>query len=295
MSDQQPIPKDLEGVKFIEALGLTIDDFKTADALNAKLFPNMSDAYKKAGETYITKMGPSGTFLFSFLMKFYQEVYSKMEIKEIKDDVMTKFINDNYGPKSPMASLNLWLVKPDFFLETISLLKVALRLSKPLFDLSVPVAKGPSKSDEDRSTFEPERFGKKLGIYVGASFGIVLLLGFMALSPSLIMNDFIYKPPMMRIILGLYASLCFIFIIPYYVFIGLANNAAAPYKYTLFPIATRESYEWSISNYFFGRNGYIPTLWTPDEGVIKQMTWLREKPHPKDLDPIPITLESILG
>ena len=134
MSDQQPIPKDLEGLKFIEALGLTSDDFKTADALNSKLFPTMSDAYKKAGETYITKMGPSGTFLFSVLMKFYQEVYSKMESKEIKDDVMTKFINDNYGNKSPMAQLNLWLVKPDFFLETISLLKNALRLSKPLFD-----------------------------------------------------------------------------------------------------------------------------------------------------------------
>ena len=54
------------------------------------------------------------------------------------------------------------------------------------------------ESLQDRSTFEPERFAKKLGIYVGASFGIVLLLGFMVLSPSLIMNDFIYKPPLMR-------------------------------------------------------------------------------------------------
>jgi hypothetical protein len=295
MSDQQPIPKGLDESKFIESLGILPEDFKSVDTINSKLFPTMSDAYKKAGDTYITKMGPSGTVFINVLVKFYQEVYSKMEIKEIKDDVMTKFINDNYGPKSPLATLNLWLVKPDYFLETISLLKNALRISKPLFDFNMPVATGPSKKDEERSTFEPERFGKKLGIYVGASFGVVLLLGFIALSPSLIMNDFIYKPPMMRIILGLYASLCFIFIIPYYAFVGLANNSAAPHKYTLFPISIRDSYEWSISNYFFGRNGYIPTLWTPDEGVIKQMTWLKQKPHPKDIEPIPITLESIIG
>ena len=86
------------------------------------------------------------------------------------------------------------------------------------------------ESLQDRSTFDSERFGKKLGVYVGASFVVVLLLGFIVLSPSLIMNDFIYKPPLMRIILGIYASFCFIFIIPYYIFIGITNNAASPKK-----------------------------------------------------------------
>ena len=151
------------------------------------------------------------------------------------------------------------------------------------------------ESLQDRSTFDSERFGKKLGVYVGASFGIVLLLGFMVLSPSLIMNDFIYKPPLMRIILGIYASFCFIFIIPYYIFIGITNNAASPKKYALFPLSYVEKYEWFISNYLFGRNSWINTIWTPDNDVIKQMTWLKETPHPKDINPIPVTLETILG
>lgn len=151
------------------------------------------------------------------------------------------------------------------------------------------------KSLQERSTFEPERFAKKLGIYVGISFIVVLLLGFMALSPSLIMNDFIYKPPLMRVILGIYASLCFIFIIPYYIFIGITNNEASPKKYALFPLSYVDKYEWFISNYLFGRNSWINTIWTPDEDVIKQMTWLTDKPHPKDINPIPVTLETVLG
>jgi hypothetical protein len=293
MSDQQSIPKNLEITDFIKVLGLAPDDFASAEKLNTKLFPNLSDSYKKAANTYLTNMGPSGTFLFNVIIKFYEEVYSKMDEKDIKDDIIVKFLNDNYGPKSPVSSLNLWLVKSDFILETISILKNTLKLSKPIF-LGIQEAK-PNIDEEDRAIFDPKRFGKKLGIYVGVTFGVSLLLCFMALSPSLIMNDFIYKPYMMRIILGLYAALLFIFIIPYYVFIGLANPDKSPKLFALFPIVTHK-YEWDISNYLFGLNSWIPTIYDGNDIDIRNtMGWLRDTPHEKDLNPIPVTLESLTG
>ena len=151
----------------------------------------------------------------------------------------------------------------------------------------------PTQEEEDRAIFDPKRFGKKLGIYVGATFGISLLLCFMALSPSLIMNDFIYKPTMMRIVLGIYSSLLFIFIIPYYIFIGLANHEKSPKRFTLFPIVTHK-YEWQISNYLFGLNSWMPTIYDGNDIDIRNtMGWLRDTPHEKDLNPIPITLESL--
>ena len=153
----------------------------------------------------------------------------------------------------------------------------------------------PTQAEEDRAIFDSKRFGKKLGMYVGVTFGISLLLCFMALSPSLIMNDFIYKPAMMRIVLGIYASLLFIFIIPYYFFIGLTNNSRSPKQFALFPVVTH-LYEWDISNYLFGINSWMPTIYDGNDIDIRNaMTWLRDKPHPKDLNPIPITLESLSG
>lgn len=153
----------------------------------------------------------------------------------------------------------------------------------------------PTQEEEDRAIFDPKRFGKKLGTYIGVSFAISLLLCFMVLSPSLIMNDFIYKPTMMRIILGIYSSLLFIFIIPYYLFIGLANHEKSPKQFTLFPIVTHK-YEWGISNYLFGPNSWMPTIYDGNDIDIRNaMGWLRDTPHEKDLKPIPITLESLTG
>ena len=295
MSDKQSIPKDLDIGKLYESLGLTNEDFKTAEALNAKLFPTMSDAYKKAGDVYVTRIGPSGTLMFNIIIKFYQDIYSKMDDKDISDEIITQYITDNYGEKSPYGVIHLWLVKPEYLPETITLLRNALRIKKSLFPTFEKSNNGPTQAEEDRAIFDPKRFGKKLGMYVGVAFGISLLLSFMALSPSLIMNDFIYKPAMMRIVLGIYASLLFIFIIPYYFFIGFLNNSRSPKLFALFPVVT-QLYEWDFSNYCFGPNSYLTTVYDGNDIDIRNaMTWLRDKPHPKDLNPIPITLESLSG
>ena len=86
MSDKQSIPKGLQGFEMLKFLGLTQDDFKSADKLNSKLFPSMSEAYKKAGGTNITNMGPSGTVMLTVLIKFYQDIYSNMEEKDINSE-----------------------------------------------------------------------------------------------------------------------------------------------------------------------------------------------------------------
>ena len=286
-------PKTVNSDKeFLDGLGITREPSDDFDKILEKILSKTSESYKTKAKPY----DKNGNFLAMMLFDFFGKVYSQIpNNKDITDEIIKKSVVEFYKAQNVIEAAKTPFWSEAMYQEHVNALRTLFRLPTIGGISLANFGSNSNKSLQERATFEPERFGKKLGLYVGASFGIVLLLGFMALSPSLIMNDFIYKPPMMRIILGIYASLCFIFIIPYYAFIGLANNAAAPYKYTLFPISIRESYDWSISNFLFGRNGYIPTLWTPDEGVLKQMTWLKQKPHPKDIDPIPITLESILG
>ena len=291
MGDEFPktITTDKE---FYDALGVTFEPNEKYDTFIDKILSKISESYK----TKAKPLEKNGNFLAMMLFDFFGKVYSQIpNNKDITDEIIKKSVVEFYKAQNVIEAAKTPFWSEAMYQEHVNALRTLFRLPMTGGFSLTNFGSNSNKSLQERATFEPERFGKKLGLYVGASFGIVLLLGFMALSPSLIMNDFIYKPPMMRIILGIYASLCFIFIIPYYAFIGLANNEASPYKYTLFPISIRESYDWSISNFLFGRNGYIPTLWTPDEGVLKQMTWLKQKPHPKDIDPIPITLESILG
>jgi len=291
MGDEFPktITTDKE---FFDALGVKLEPGEDYDKIIEKVLSKTSESYKTKAKPY----EKNGNFFMSMMFNFFGKVYMQIpNNKDITDEIIKKAVVDFYKEQNVIVGANTPFWSEAMYQEHVNALRTLFRLPMTGGFSLTNFGSNSNKSLQERATFEPERFGKKLGVYVGASFGIVLLLGFMALSPSLIMNDFIYKPPMMRIILGIYASLCFIFIIPYYAFIGLANNEAAPYKYTLFPISIRESYDWTISNFLFGRNGYIPTLWTPDEGVLKQMTWLKQKPHPKDIDPIPITLESILG
>ena len=290
MGDEFPktITTDKE---FYDALGVTFEPNEKYDTFIDKILSKISESYK----TKAKPLEKNGNYFMSMMFTFFR-VYSQIpNNKDITDEIIKKSVVEFYKAQNVIEAAKTPFWSEAMYQEHVNALRTLFRLPTIGGISLANFGSNSNKSLQERATFEPERFGKKLGLYVGASFGIVLLLGFMALSPSLIMNDFIYKPPMMRIILGIYASLCFIFIIPYYAFIGLANNEASPYKYTLFPISIRESYDWSISNFLFGRNGYIPTLWTPDEGVLKQMTWLKQKPHPKDIDPIPITLESILG
>ena len=286
-------PKTVNSDKeFMDALGVTREPGDDLDKIVEKILSKTSESYKIKAKPY----EKNGNLIAMLMYEFFYKVYSQIpNNKDITDEIIKKSVVEFYKAQNVIEAAKTPFWSEAMYQEHVNALRTLFRLPTIGGISLANFGSNSNKSLQERATFEPERFGKKLGLYVGASFGIVLLLGFMALSPSLIMNDFIYKPPMMRIILGIYASLCFIFIIPYYAFIGLANNEASPYKYTLFPISIRESYDWSISNFLFGRNGYIPTLWTPDEGVLKQMTWLKQKPHPKDIDPIPITLESILG
>jgi hypothetical protein len=303
MSDKQSIPKGLQGFEMLKFLGLTQEDFKSADKLNSKLFPSMSEAYKKAGGTNITNMGPSGTFMLTVLIKFYQDIYSKMEEKDILDEIIIQFLQDNYGDKSPLASLQFWLIKPEHLLESVNILRGALKINKFSFaDFNSQPA--PSQEDEDLSTFEPQRFGKKLGNYIGISFGVSLLICFMLFTPSLVMNHFIYKSLFMRLVLGFYSSFLFIFLLPYYIFLGIVDPAKSPKKHALLPLRPYfvmngqliNNYTWEISKSLFGIDSYLPTLYDGnDTDILYQQTWLKSTPHEKDLKPIAVTLESIVG
>ena len=303
MSDKQSIPKGLQGFEMLKFLGLTQEDFKSADKLNSKLFPSMSEAYKKAGGTNITNMGPSGTFMLTVLIKFYQDIYSKMEEKDISDEIIIQFLQDNYGDKSPLSSLHFWLTKPEHLLESVNLLRGALKINKFSF-ADFNSQPEPSQEDEDLSTFEPQRFGKKLGIYIGISFGVSLLICFMIFTPSLVMNHFIYKSLFMRLVLGFYSTFLFIFLLPYYIFLGIVDPIKSPKKHALFPLRPYfvvdgqlvNNYTWEISKSLFGTDSYFNTLYDGnDTDILYQQTWLKSAPHEKDLKPIAVTLESIVG
>jgi hypothetical protein len=263
----------------------------------------MSEAYKKAGGTNITNMGPSGTVMLTVLIKFYQDIYSNMEEKDISDEIIIQFLQDNYGDKSPLSTLKLWLTKPEHLLESVNLLRGPLKINKFSFS-DFNSQPEPSQEDEDLSTFDPQRFGNKLGRYIGISFGVSLLICFMIFTPSLVMNSYIYKSLFMRLVLGFYSMFLFIFLLPYYIFIGIFDNARAPKKYALFPLRpyfTEEgelinNYTWEISKSLFGMNSYFNTLYNGnDDEILKEMRWLKSAPHEKDLQPKAVTLESIVG
>ena len=151
------------------------------------------------------------------------------------------------------------------------------------------------ESMQDRSTFDGNRFGRKVGIWFGIFIGVFLGLCLLAEGASLGMNAFIYKGPFMRAVLGLWFGVAFLVTIPYYIFIGLANHEKSPKRFTLFPVVTHK-YEWQISNYLFGLNSWMPTIYDGNDIDIRNtMGWLRDTPHEKDLNPIPITLESLTG
>lgn len=147
-------------------------------------------------------------------------------------------------------------------------------------------------SSSDRSSFNAGRFQRKLGFWIVISFVPLLMLGLIFLSASLIMNDFIYKPPLLRGILGLYGGLLFIAVIPYYMFLGMTNNQKSPTKYTLLPLFTQD-FSFSFLNYFFGSSGWLSMVWTPDISVINNIPGLLKRPSDLDLKPIPITLATL--
>ena len=303
MSDKQSIPKGLQGYEMLKFLGLTQDDFKSADKLNSKLFPSMSEAYKKAGGTNITNMGPSGTVMLTVLIKFYQDIYSNIEEKDISDEIIIQFLQDNYGDKSPLSTLKLWLTKPEHLLESVNLLRGALKINKFSF-ADFNSQPEPSQQDEDMSTFEPKRFGNKLGRYIGISFGISLLICLMIFTPSLVMNSYIYKPLFMRLVLGFYSMFLFIFLLPYYIFLGIFDNNRSPKMYALFPLVPYwkvnnqlvNNYTWEISKSLIGLDSWFPTQYMAnDQTILWEMRWLKPTPHEKDLNPIPVSLESIVG
>ena len=286
-------PKTVNSDKeFMDALGVTREPGDDLDKIVEKILSKTSESYKIKAKPY----EKNGNLIAMLMYEFFYKVYSQIpNNKDITDEIIKKSVVEFYKAQNVIEAAKTPFWSEAMYQEHVNALRALFRLPITGGISLANFGSNSNKSLQERATFEPERFAKKLGIYVGASFGIVLLIGFMVLSPSLIMNDFIYKPPLMRLILGAYASLCFIFIIPYYIFIGITNNAASPKKYALFPLSYVEKYDWFISNYLFGRNSWINTIWTPDNDVVKQMSWLKETPHPKDINPIPVTLESILG
>lgn len=142
-------------------------------------------------------------------------------------------------------------------------------------------------SEIDRSTFDGDRFGRKLGIWVGISFGFFFSLAIIVYSGSLVMNDYIYKSPLMRFVLGVYGSLGFLFTIPYYIYRHMVIDNEPEY-FTLFPLRTTE-FENSIAKYLFGKEGWFPIVWQLDKATaLRLMPYTSDKPHPKDDYPLPI-------
>jgi hypothetical protein len=146
-------------------------------------------------------------------------------------------------------------------------------------------------SMQDRSTFDGNRFGRKVGIWFGIFIGTFLGLCLLAEGASLGMNAFIYKGPFMRAVLGLWFGLAFLVSIPYYIFIGLTKPSDSPKRYALFPLH-KGHYEWQIMNSFFGEGSYLPTTWEPDDNVLDRMGLLAD-PDPKDKYILPITLDTL--
>jgi len=146
-------------------------------------------------------------------------------------------------------------------------------------------------SMQDRSTFDGNRFGRKVGIWFGIFIGTFLGLCLLAEGASLGMNAFIYKGPFMRAVLGLWFGIAFFISIPYYIFIGLTKPSDSPKRYALFPLH-KGPFEWQVMNSFFGEGSYVTTTWEPDDHVLDRMGLLAD-PDPKDKYILPITLETL--
>ena len=293
-------PKTVNSDKeFMDALGVTREPGDDLDKIVEKILSKTSNSYKTKAKPY----EKNGNFFMMMIYNFFGKVYSQIpDNKDITDEIIKNSVIEFYKQQN-VVSIKTPFWSEDMYQEHVNALRSLFRL--PIMGgFSFASIESSFDSQEDLSTFEPQRFGNKLGKYIGISFGISLLICLMIFTPSLVMNHFIYKPLFMRLVLGFYSTFLFVFLLPYYIFLGIADPTKSPRKHALFPIRPYfvvdgqlvNNYTWEISKSLFGTDSYFNTLYDGNNtDILYQMTWLKSAPHEKDLKPIAVTLESIVG
>jgi hypothetical protein len=282
MSDQV-IPQNLNQDDINKIFKITSNADLKPETFFANWLPEMSDEFKEKGKN------SSGQNYEIYIIDFYTKVYNKMNKNDITDTVINQFLKDDLAPLTkeggPWAKDPFW--DTSMFPQHIQAIKTLWKLQR--FDFAKINSTKPSSTNQsslDRSTFDGNRFAKKIGMYFGIFIGVFLLLCLIAEGASLGMNDYIYKGPFLRAIIGLWFGLGFLAVIPYYIFVGMTDQTKIPHRYALFPLHVGP-YEWSAMNSFFGEASYINTVYEPDEQILDRMgLLLTPAQHDKYILPI---------
>lgn len=88
---------------------------------------------------------------------------------------------------------------------------------------------------QERSTWDNKRFMKTAATTFGITFGVLTLVMCVGLGLSLGMNWFIYKQPIIRIIMGVYCAIGFGIVIPYAMYRSLFGGNI-PFYWTFMPV-----------------------------------------------------------
>jgi hypothetical protein len=288
MSDT-PIPQNLNQEDMNKIFKLTSNADLKPETFFANWLPAMSDEFKEKGKN------SGGQNYEIYIYDFYTKVYNKMDKKNITDTVINEYLKDNLTPLTkeggPWAKDPFW--DTSMFSQHIQAIKTLWKLQRLDFASFSSAPSTSNQSNLERSTFDGNRFAKKIGTYFGIFIGVFLLTCLVAEGASLGMNDYIYKGPFLRAIIGLWFGVGFLAVIPYYIFVGMTDETKIPFRYALFPLHPGP-YEWEAMNSFFGEGSYINTVYTPDEQILDRMGLLL-KPAEHDKFILPIMYDATKG
>ena len=186
-------------------------------------------------------------------IKFYTDVYNLKDVEKITDDHILQVVKDvsvdvNKRDKNPIQFFSdKYTDKHVDYLKRFFKLDPKYReatkksaggtgLYEKFMSFLSEIVSPPPVGNEDRSSFDSLRFAKKMGNYFAMALLFFIIKMFFVSSMSVVMNDFIYKPPLLRLILGIWGGMLFFVTLIYY----LLFRRKTVKEYAVFPLIAVE-------------------------------------------------------
>jgi len=225
--------------------GLTAREFENKYAVR-EIQSSPDEEYKKDALEYENAIN-------TLTIKFYTDVYNLKDVAKITDDHILQVVKDisvdvNKRDKNPIQFFSdKYTNKHVDYLKRFFKLDPKYREAEKKSAGSIglyatfmsylgDIINPPKIDNEDRSTFDSLRFVKKMGSYFAMALLFFIMKMFFVSGMSVVMNDFIYKPPLLRLILGTWGGMLFFVTLVYY----LLFRRKTVKEYAVFPLIAVE-------------------------------------------------------
>jgi hypothetical protein len=170
MGDEFPktITSDKE---FLDGLGVTREPSDDLDKFIDKILSKTSESYKLKAKPY----EKNGVYFLMMMYEFFNKVYSQIpNNKDITDEIIKKLVIDFYKAQNVIEGAKTPFWSEAMYQEHINALRALFRLPFSGGFAMPNLGSNSNKSQQERSTFEPARFGRKVGIWFGIFIGTFL-------------------------------------------------------------------------------------------------------------------------